>query len=149
MDQQLVARTRGDAATLLSRDDMDRFDGTTLPWLVDLFNGMDHSDPHALTGTMHDDVVFRWGSVPDIRGKDQVHAMFEDFFTKVTKMRHRILQTYDLGETVCLQGEVAFELVSGEQLYCDFADVFTLRDGKVAMQIVYIDNTALTEALAG
>ena len=137
-----------DATQTLAMDDPSRFDPTTPAWLIDVFEGLDGGRPEALTGRMHDDIMFRWGSLPDVHGLDVVKGMFEDLYTKVRKMRHRVFATHVVGDVTFAQGQAAFELFSGEAYYGDYADVFTFRDGKIAMQIVYMDNNALGKALA-
>ena len=72
---------------------------------------------------MHDDIMFRWGSLPDVHGLDVVKGMFDDLYTKVCKMRHRVFATHVVGDVTFAQGQAAFELFSGEAYYGDYADV--------------------------
>ncbi len=94
-----------------------------------------------------------------LKGIDEFRALGEAFKTAMSDMRHEIVRSYELGDTVI--AEAVFSGVhtgpmagpggaipaSGNAVAFPYADFLTFRDGRCVSHRIYWDNVALMAQL--
>ena len=112
-------------------------------WIEEMFSALDANGVPGLFPYLHEDVVFRFGSFPAGQGRATFDATWKAISTHVESLSHEIIDAWDLGETAMCRGNVTYSLIDGRAVTVPFADVFYLRDGKIAEYLIYIDASAV------
>jgi len=92
------------------------------------------------------DAQFRFGNAPVIVGRKAIHEAAAAFFAAIASSRHRVLRTWNGAGTTACEGEVTYTRHDGSVVSVPFANIFELRDDKIAAYRIYIDNSALFKA---
>lgn len=108
-------------------------------WLNQAFKTIDRMDAEGFVGFLTDDAVFRYGSGEAVRGKDDVRSAVAGFFGSIKGLSHRLLETWNLGETVMCRGEVTYTRKDDKQMTLPFMDLFKMKGELVQEWLVYMD----------
>ena len=104
-----------------------------------MFQSLDSGGVPALYPYLTEDVVFRFGSFPAGRGRETFAETWSAMSGQIVSMVHALLDVWEGdGSTVC-RGTVRYELTDGRSITVPFANVFYLRDGKIAEYLIYVD----------
>lgn len=112
-------------------------------WTHDLFRAIDRMDSPAFAGFLAEDAVFRFGNMPEVKGRGAITTAVEQFFSSIRGLRHRILHAWEQGSHVIVQGEVTYTRKDGKIVTVPFANIFWTVDGKVQEYLIYVDVSPL------
>ena len=106
----------------------------------ELFASVDARDVAASTGYVTDDIELRFGNNDPVIGRAAFEAMSKDFHASLKSIRHEILSLWVVDESVVItQMCVHYERLDGGQLSLPSANIFRLRDGRVADYRIFMD----------
>lgn len=106
-----------------------------------IFRDIDTFDPDAFVAHLTEDVVFRFANSPELVGRQEVRQGVAAFFATIAGLSHRLLHTWDLGDTVIVQTEVTYTRTDGKQVTVPNADILTFCGDKARDWRIYIDLT--------
>jgi hypothetical protein len=115
----------------------------TPKWVPTLFQALDTFNTETFASFLTDEAVFVFGNADPVRGKQTIHDVVAGFFTTIQAIRHDLLETWTLPETVICRGVVTYTRQGGTQLSVPFANVFKLRNGLIQDYLIYVDNSQL------
>jgi SnoaL-like domain len=119
------------------------------PWIAALFASVDAKDVERWSAFLADEVCFRYGSNPEIRGKAAVGESASRIFASFSALEHRIEEILTAGASVMCRGCVTYTLADARQVSLPFANLFHLdAQGRIGDYLIYIDPTPLL-AMAG
>ena len=107
--------------------------------LQDLFRTIDARDSRKFTSFLTPDATFRFGNAPAISGHAAIEQAVAGFFASLKALSHRLIATWEQGDSLALQGEVTYTRHDGSQITLPFANIFRLRDGLVREYLIYAD----------
>ena len=108
-------------------------------WVADVFAAVDASDARRFAGFFTEDGQFRFGNAPPVVGRTAVEATVAGFFASIRSCRHRVLRYWDGDAHCAMDGTVTYTRLDGRELTLPFANVFVLRDGRIAEYLVFVD----------
>lgn len=112
-------------------------------WIADLFACIDSQDAQGFADFLADDCVFRFGNSPPIMGRADVRQAVAGFFGSIKAISHEIKAVIDAGGTIVCHGFVTYIRHDDSTLAVPFADVFALRQGKIAEYLIFADVSRL------
>ncbi len=112
-------------------------------WMHEMFAALDADGVPGLFPYLHDDVAFRFGSFPAGRGRDTFDRTWRQISPHVDSISHELLDTWESDESAVCRGNVTYRLTDGRSVTVPFANVFYLRDGKIAEYLIYVDASAV------
>lgn len=112
-------------------------------WAVRLFQSIDAQDTETFLGFLHDEVLFRFGNAAPILGKSAVGASVRTFFRSISTVRHHLIDTWDLGDSVICRGDVTYRRHDDTNLCVPFVNVFRLESALIREYRIYVDISAL------
>jgi len=115
----------------------------TPTWVTTLFHALDTFNAKTFASFLTDDAIFVFGNAEPVRGKQSIHDTVAGFFTSIQAIRHDLLDTWTLPETIICRGVVTYTRHSGTQLSVPFANVFKLRGDLIQDYLIYVDNSQL------
>ncbi|MGW0903288.1 nuclear transport factor 2 family protein [Streptomyces sp. NPDC002853] len=106
-----------------------------------IFRDIDTFDPGKFVAHLTKDVVFRFANSPELIGRQAVRQGVADFFATIAGLSHRLLRTWEMGNTVIVQTEVTYTRKDGKQVTVPNADILTFHGDKAQEWRIYIDLT--------
>ena len=116
---------------------------TTEPWLNDLFAAIDEMDADRFVSFLSEDAKFRYGSNPQVVGREDIRAYVEQFFGMFDGLRHELYGSWSHPDAVFVQGEVTYITHEGKKIPLPFLNCFKMKDEKIGEYLIYIDPTLL------
>ena len=104
-----------------------------------LFAAIDRMDTGAFVGHLTADAVFRFGSAPEVAGRDAVAAAVGGFFQSIAGLSHAVTRVLWDGDAQVCEGEVTYERHDGSTLTVPFVDVFEYEGDLISTYKIYID----------
>lgn len=112
-------------------------------WMSAVLASVDRMDTPRFLSFLTDDAVFHFANAPAAIGKAAVGDMVNRFFARIMACRHDIENAWAPPGHAIGQGNVTYTRVDGSTLALAFANVFSMRHGKIADYRIYIDASAL------
>ncbi len=112
-------------------------------WVERLFRSIDAKDAATFAGFLHDEVLFRLGNTTPTQGKTAAGAAVRAFFQSIRDVEHRLIDFWDLGDTVICRGEVTYRRHDATTLCVPFVNVFRLESELIREYLIYVDVSAL------
>ena len=112
-------------------------------WVERLFRSIDAKDAETFLGFLHDEVLFRFGNAAPTQGKSAAGAAVQGFFQSIRGVRHTLIDTWDLGDTVICRGDVTYSRHDTSILCVPFVNVLQLDGGLIREYLIYVDISAL------
>ncbi len=109
------------------------------PDTAPLFAAIDRKDTDAFVGYLTDDAVFRFGSAPEVAGRDAVAAAVGGFFGSIAGLSHAVNKVFWDGASQVCEGKVTYERHDGSTLTVPFVDVFEYEGDLISQYKIYID----------
>ena len=106
-----------------------------------LFQAIDSMSPEAFVSFLTDDAEFRFGNYPSVYGRDAIAATVDAFWKSIGGSSHTYERHWVDGDHVALQARVTYTRQDGKVVEVPFANVFEMRDGRIARYLIHIDNT--------
>jgi len=104
-----------------------------------MFAAIDAKDTEAFVGYLADDAVFRFGSTPEVKGRDAIRAAVDGFFGTIAASKHVVAKTLFDGATRVVEGEVAYTRLDGSRIALPFTDVLEYEGDLISHYKIYID----------
>ena len=113
---------------------------TALPvWAEEIFGAVDAGDARRLAGLFLDDGQFRFGNAAPVVGRLAIEAAVGGFFGSIRACRHR-LDRFQEGPGHCsMDGTVTYLRHDAREVTLPFANVFVLREARIAQYLVFVD----------
>lgn len=108
-------------------------------WVADVFAAVDAGDARRFAQVFTDDGQFRFGNAPPVVGRAAVEAAVAGFFTSIRCCRHRVLRFWEGAGSCAMDGLVTYTRLDGRELTLPFANVFVLREGRIAEYLIFVD----------
>ena len=108
----------------------------------DLFTAIDSGDPAAALELLTEDVHFQFGNSEPTVGRDGFAASAANLQTVVAGISHDLTAVWTVGHpdaAVICEMAVSYERHDGRRLTLPCANVFRLRDGRIADYRIYMD----------
>ena len=116
--------------------------------VVARFNeGFNRHDIEAVMGLMTDDVVFENTSGGRFEGQESVRAVLVRAFELMLTGWFETEQTIALGDHVVVLWSYAFDKQDPERGHIRGADIFRVRDGRVAEKLSYVKSEEFVQKL--
>lgn len=115
----------------------------TPAWVTTVFQALDTFDTQTFVSFLTDDAVFVFGNAEPVKGKPTIQSVVAGFFSSIRAIRHDLLETWTLPETVICRGVVTYTRHDGSQLSVPFANVFKLRNDLIQDYLIYVNNSQL------
>jgi ketosteroid isomerase-like protein len=112
-------------------------------WWKSLFATIDGKQAHDFAQFLTPEGEFRFGNQPAVQGREHVEAYVAAFFGMIGSSRHELRHTWNDGATRACEGFVTYTRLDGSTLTVPFANVFYMREDKIARYLIFIDNGAL------
>lgn len=107
--------------------------------LEGLFAAIDSKDTDAFLAYLGEDGVFRYGSAPAARGREQVRAAVDGFFASIDGLRHELTNVFPGDGAMACEGRVTYRRHDGSEVTLPFCNVFLFDGDLIAEYRVYID----------
>ena len=108
-------------------------------WVADVFAAVDASDARRFAAAFTDDGQFRFGNAPPVIGRAAVEAAVAGFFASIHSCRHRVLRFWEGSGSCAMDGLVTYTRLDGRELTLPFANVFVLRERRIAEYLIFVD----------
>lgn len=109
------------------------------PFVAPLFRAIDAMDPDLFVSFLAEDAVFRFGSGPEVKGRQAIREAVAGFFGMIAGLRHRLIDTWSHPDAVICRGEVTYTRRDGSEVTLPFADVLRTRGEKIGEYLIYMD----------
>jgi len=104
-----------------------------------LFNDIDKMDADKFALYLDEDVSFRFGNAPVVKGKEAVRQAVYNFFKAIKGIRHKKLRIWVHSDSVLYQGEVTYTRHDDSEVTLPYLNVFFLSGDKIKDYLIYID----------
>jgi ketosteroid isomerase-like protein len=111
--------------------------------ITQLFERIDNKDVNYFSSLLDDDVLFRFGNIPGIKGKVPATEAVTNFFDSISSLSHQVDNTWSDGDTIICNGTVTYTRKDQSSLSVPFADIFIMKEDKVKEYLVYVDISGL------
>jgi ketosteroid isomerase-like protein len=115
-------------------------------WVAEVFAAVDAGDARRFAACIAEDGEFRFGNAPPVVGRAAIEAAVGGFFGSIRSCRHRLLRVWEGIDSCAMDGEVCYVRLDGRESTLPFANVFLLRDGRIARYLVFVDLAPLFAA---
>ena len=112
-------------------------------WWNSLMATIDGKRPQEFAQFLTDDGEFRFGNQPSVHGRANVAGYVDAFFGMIGGSKHELQRTWGDDGTKACEGRVTYTRLDGTTLTVPFANVFYMRDDKIARYLIFIDNGPL------
>jgi ketosteroid isomerase-like protein len=113
--------------------------GIRQDWLDGLFTAIDAKDTSSFLEYLTDDALFRFGSAPAARGKGEISAALDGFFSSIKGLTHSLGNVLENESTIVCEGEVAYQRMDDSEVTLPFTNVFEVNGALVSHYKIYID----------
>jgi ketosteroid isomerase-like protein len=106
-----------------------------------IFADIDSLDPAQFVAHLTTDAKFRFGNADPVVGREAVAAAVAGFFATIDGMKHHILNSWAVGDTVIVQIDIEYLRKDGKSVSTPNADILTFEGDLVRDWQIYIDLT--------
>ena len=104
-----------------------------------LFAAIDANDAASFVSYLTEDAVFRFGSAPQVVGREAIREAVAGFFGTIAGCRHTISNSLRSGSTLVCEGEVTYRRHDGSEISLPFTDIFEYDGDLIAHYKIYMD----------
>ncbi len=104
-----------------------------------LFATIDNKDAASFVQFLTEDAVFRFGSAPQVRGREAIREAVDGFFATIAGCRHAIGNSFGNDSTLVCEGEVTYRRHDGTEITVPFANIFEYDGDLIAYYKIYVD----------
>lgn len=108
-----------------------------------LFKGIDSQDLESFLSCLSDDVFFRFGNAPGVKGKMAVGDTVRAFFESIQAVQHDVIETWEQPGVVICRGQVTYTRNDASTLAVPFANILKLDGGLISEYLIYVDISGL------
>jgi hypothetical protein len=107
--------------------------------VAQVFADIDSFDPDRFVAHLTPDARFRFGNADPVTGREAVREAVAGFFASIDGLTHRILNSWEFGDTVIVQIDVEYLRKDGKTVVTPNADILTYEGDLVRDWQIYID----------
>ena len=108
-------------------------------WVEEIFAAVDAGDARRFAGFFTADGQFRFGNAPPVVGHLAIETVVGGFFGSIRACRHR-QDRFQEGPGHCaMDGTVTYVRHDGREVTVPFANVFVMREARIAQYLVFVD----------
>lgn len=111
--------------------------------LQDLFAAIDARDAERFVSYLTADAIFRFGSTPQVAGRQAIREAVDAFFASIAGLSHSVSNSLAAGNTLICEGEVTYTRHNGSTITLPFADAFEFDNGLISHYKIYMDISPL------
>lgn len=104
-----------------------------------LFKTIDEMDTDKFLTFLTDDASFKFGNADAALGKEAIKGAVNGFFGLINGLSHKIINTWEIDDTIICQGEVTYTKKDNSKIILPFVNIFKMKDKLVKEYSVYID----------
>jgi ketosteroid isomerase-like protein len=104
-----------------------------------IFADIDSFDPDRFVAHLAPDAMFRFANANPALGREAIREAVAGFFTTIDGLRHYVLNTWEIGDTVIVQAEVEYTRKDGKSVTIPNADILLFDGDLVRDWQIYID----------
>ncbi len=128
---------------------MSRADQSTIEFLTEYFAVMEAKDYDRLGHYFADDVTLTFANAPAVTGKDAVLAQLSAVGSKVDSLAHPLVNVWrEEDGVVVFEVDSVWRFPDGFEKTIRACTIFTIVDGQIADQRIYVDNSPIDSYLA-
>ena len=106
-----------------------------------IFADIDSFDPDKFVAHLTPGATFRFANADPVTGREAVREAVAGFFATIDGMTHRILNSWDAGDTTIVQIDVEYQRKDGKTVITPNADILIFEGDLVRDWKIYIDVT--------
>lgn len=103
----------------------------------------DTRDVPAFLRHLSDDVAFRFGNAPVLRGHGAVAQALGAFFQHVVRMRHTVEAIHPSGDVWAVETTAAYVDRFGREFAYPACNLMTIRQNRICDYRIFVDNSAM------
>jgi limonene-1,2-epoxide hydrolase len=111
--------------------------------ILSVFQAIDRFDSDAFVSCMTEDAVFRFGNMPGVEGKENIHNFVSGFFQSIKAIQHDQIEIWSLEGVRIMNGRVTYTRHDGSVLAVPFSNTFKLVGDKVKDYFIFVDTSEL------
>lgn len=128
---------------------MSRADQSTIDFLTEYFAVMEAKDYDRLGHYFADDVTLTFANAPAVTGKDAVLAQLSAVGGKVDSLAHPLVNVWrEEDGVVVFEVDSIWRFPDGFEKTIRACTIFTIVNGQIADQRIYVDNSPIDAYLA-
>jgi hypothetical protein len=112
-------------------------------WIRGLFRCLDAKDSDGWLNFLAPDVCFRFGNMAVVEGRSAIEGAVSAFFASISDLRHDLVETWKLPDTVICRGDVTYTRLDGSTLTVPFINVLKLEADLICDYLIYADISEL------
>jgi hypothetical protein len=108
-----------------------------------LFESIDSKDTEGFSSVLDENVVFRFGNMEKVNGKEGVVSAVQGFFESIYSLSHRIDDIWTVENVVICHGTVTYTRHDSGLLTVPFANIFKMNGHLIREYLIYADISGL------
>ena len=112
-------------------------------WVGEMFGAVDKMSPKEFVTYLTEDAVFKFGNGPAVIGRPNIENAVSDFFASIKGLRHRILNTWEVGSSIFCEIEVTYTRHDTKTVVLPCMNLFGMQNGKIKDYKIFIDISPL------
>ena len=112
-------------------------------WWKKLFASIDARQTRTFVGFLSGDAMFRYGSNPEVHGREAIAATVDYVFTTFKASAHELTRYWDTSDCRIAQGIVTYTRLDDAKVSLPFCNVLTMRGDLAARYEIFVDPTPL------
>jgi len=111
--------------------------------IINLFKIIDGMDAAAFATFLTDDLIFRFGNMPVVEGKDNVVEAVTGFYASIRSLSHEVDNIWITDDVAVCNGSVTYTRHDSGTLSVPFANIFHFREDLIKDYRIYADISQL------
>ena len=114
-----------------------------------IFKAVDQMDAAGFASYFTEDGLFTFGNWPTVKGRDEITASVEQFFTSIKALEHRVLDTWRVDDAEIVEVGVSYTRHDDSVVDLTAACIFRRDGDQIADYRIYMDISPLYAELDG
>ena len=111
--------------------------------IMNLFKAIDSFDTNAFVSYLDEGSLLRFGNMPSVKGKAQIHQFIDGFFQSIKAIKHDQLEIWETSNDILMNGRVTYTRHDDSELIVHFANTFKLAGNKISDYLIFVDTSEL------
>jgi hypothetical protein len=112
-------------------------------WVGEMFGAVDMMSPDRFVSYLTEDAIFKFGNGPAVTGRANIEKAVGDFFASIKGLRHKILNTWEVGRSIFCEIEVTYTRHDMKAVVLPCLNLFGMKKGKIKDYKIFIDISPL------
>lgn len=111
--------------------------------ISELFGAVDQMNADKFVTYLTEDARFKFGNADAVTGRENIRKAVANFFTTIKGLRHRILNTWSIEDTIFCEIEVTYTRHDGKKVVLPCMNRFNMQKDKIRDYTIFIDISPL------